>query len=137
VLAVLRSADVLLEMADDLSPVFDQQAEFETEDHPEDDEWQFGTPWEHPQVFSRNSPSTYIQNARTPTLILGGEDDKENHVGQSMGLYRALEHLGVETEMVLCPREGHSPRRGSYNIDMFERILRFYDRHLKARGSRL
>jgi len=110
--------------------VFDQQAEFETEDRPAGDEWYFGTPWEHPEVFARNSPATYIRNARTPTLILCGEDDASNPVGQSKGLYRALKHFGVETEMVLYPGEGHSPRRGAYNVDMFERILAWYDRHL-------
>jgi dipeptidyl aminopeptidase/acylaminoacyl peptidase len=115
--------------------VFDQQAEFETESNPEEDEWYFGTPWEHPEVFARNSPATFIGNARTPTLILGGRDDESNPVGQSIGLYRALKHLGVETEMVLYPGEGHSPRRGSYNIDMFTRILDWYDRHLKTTGS--
>jgi dipeptidyl aminopeptidase/acylaminoacyl peptidase len=56
------------------APVFDQQAEFETEDGPADDEWHFGTPWEHPEVFARNSPATYIGNAHTPTLILDGEE---------------------------------------------------------------
>ena len=113
------------------APVFDQQAEFETEEGPADDEWHFGTPWEHPEVFARNSPATYIGNAQTPTLILDGEEDASNPVGQSKGLYRALKHLGVETEMVLYPGEGHSPRNGSYNIDMFERILNWYDRFLK------
>jgi dipeptidyl aminopeptidase/acylaminoacyl peptidase len=110
--------------------VFNQQAEFETEAHPAGDEWYFGTPWEHPEVFARNSPATYIRNARTPTLVLGGEEDTSNPVGQSKGLYRALKHFGVETEMVLYPGEGHSPRRGAYNVDMFERILSWYDRHL-------
>jgi dipeptidyl aminopeptidase/acylaminoacyl peptidase len=112
--------------------VFDQQAEFETEDGPADDEWQFGTPWEHPAVFARNSPATYIGNAHTPTLIFDGEEDTANPVGQSKGLYRALKHLGVETELVLYPGEGHSPRNGSYNIDMFERILNWYERFLKS-----
>jgi dipeptidyl aminopeptidase/acylaminoacyl peptidase len=113
------------------APVFNQQAEFETEDGPAEDEWHFGTPWEHPEIFARNSPATYIGNAHTPTLILDGEEDASNPVGQSKGLYRALKHLGVETEMVLYPGEGHSPRNGSYNIDMFERILNWYDRFLK------
>ena len=112
--------------------VFDQEAEFETEEGPADDEWQFGTPWEHPEVFARNSPATYISRAHTPTLIFDGEEDTANPVGQSKGLYRALKHLGVETEMVLYPGEGHSPRNGSYNIDMFERILDWYDRFLKT-----
>lgn len=113
------------------APVFDQQAEFETEDGPAEDEWHFGTPWEHPEVFARNSPATFIGNAHTPTLILDGEEDASNPVGQSKGLYRALKHLGVETEMVLYPGEGHSPRDGSYNIDMFDRILNWYDRFLR------
>ncbi|HEX4080490.1 MAG TPA: S9 family peptidase [Rhizomicrobium sp.] len=113
--------------------VFDQQAEFETEDDPAADEWEFfGTPWQHPDVYARNSPATYIANAHTPTLIFDGEEDQNNPVGQSKGLYRALKHLGVETEMVLYPDEGHSPKNGSYNIDMFTRILDWYDRHLKG-----
>ncbi len=111
--------------------VYDQQAEFESEADPESDEWYFGTPWDHPDVFARNSPSTYIRNAKTPTLVLDGADDASNPVAQSIGLYRALKHLGVETQLVLYPGEGHSPRRGSYNIDMFERILGWYDRLLK------
>jgi dipeptidyl aminopeptidase/acylaminoacyl peptidase len=111
--------------------VFDQAAEFETENDPAGDEWYFGTPWEDPEVFARNSPSTYVRNAHTPTLILAGDNDANNPVGQSKGFYRALKHFGVESEMVTYPGEGHSPRRGTYNIDMFERILEWYDRHLK------
>ena len=112
--------------------VFDQAAEFETERNPAGDEWYFGTPWEQPQVFARNSPSTYIRNAHTPTLILDGQDDRSNPVGQSQGLYRALKHFGVATELVLYPGEGHSPRSWSSNLDMFTRILDWYDRYLSA-----
>lgn len=113
--------------------VYDQQAEFETEEGPQGDEWYFGTPWEHPDVFARNSPATYIAHAHTPALIFDGIDDAANPVGQSKGFYRALKHLGVETEMVLYPDEGHSPKKGSYNIDMFQRLLDWYDRHLGKR----
>lgn len=115
------------------APVYDQQAEFETESGggAAVDEWYFGTPWEHPEVFARISPATFIGRAHTPTLILDGEDDASNPVGQSKGLYRALKHLGVETQMVLYPHEGHSPRLESNNVDMFTRILEWYDRHLK------
>jgi len=117
------------------APVFDQQAEFESEGHSDGDEWYFGAPWDHPDVFARNSPATYIRDARTPTLILDGADDRNNPVGQSKGLYRALKHYGVETELVLYPDEGHSPRRGDYNIDMFQRILDWCDRYLGALGA--
>ena len=118
------------------APVYDQQAEFETEgDGSGGDDWWFGTPWDRPEVYARNSPATYIKTARTPTLVLDGEDDVNNPVGQSKGLYRALKRLGVETELVTYPGEGHSPRLGSNNIDMFGRILSWYDRHLKGSPS--
>ena len=113
------------------APVYDQQAEFESEGGSAVDEWYFGTPWEHPEVFTRDSPATYIAHARTPTLILDGQEDNNNPTGQSRGLYRALKHLGVETQLVLYPREGHSPELDSNNIDRFSRMLDWYDRHLK------
>ena len=83
--------------------VYDQAAEFETEGFAAGDEWYFGTPWEHPDIFAHNSPSTMIGHAHTPTLIFDGLEDANNPVGQSKGLYRALKYLGVETRWCSIP----------------------------------
>jgi dipeptidyl aminopeptidase/acylaminoacyl peptidase len=111
--------------------VFDQTAEFGTESGPADDEWAFGLPWEHPEVFARNSPATFIRYARTPTLIVHGEDDRTNPVGQSMALYRALKHYGVESELLIYPGEGHLPHQERHQVDILRRMLDWYDRHLQ------
>jgi len=102
--------------------VFDQAA---------DDEWAFGLPWEHPEVFARNSPATSIRFARTPTLIVHGEDDRTNPVGQSLALYRALKHYGVESELIIYPGEGHLPHQEKHQVDILRRMLDWYDRHLQ------
>ena len=47
--------------------MFDLAAEYGTENGPEGDEWYYTTPWEHPERFYKNSPVTYIKNAKTPT----------------------------------------------------------------------
>ncbi len=47
------------------APVFDQQAEFETEDGPAEDEWYFGTPGSIPKS-SRATPPQPISAMRTP-----------------------------------------------------------------------
>lgn len=112
------------------APVYDQQAEYESE-RGVGDAWWLGTPWDNPQVYARSSPATFIKAAKTPTLILDGEDDLSNPVAQSKGLYRALKQLGVETTLVTYPGEGHSPRSGANNRDMFGRILDWYDPRLK------
>jgi len=110
--------------------VFDQTAEFESEEIPDPDEWYLGTPWEQPKVFARNSPSTYIRQAKTPTLILHGEDDDSNPVGQSQALYRALKRYGVETQLVVYPGESHFMRQEKHQIDVLERMVDWFDRHL-------
>jgi dipeptidyl aminopeptidase/acylaminoacyl peptidase len=111
--------------------MFDLAAEFGTEVGPEGDEWYFGTPWEHPDRFIHSSPYTYIKNARTPTLILQGENDPIDPVGQSTALYRALKRYGVETELVVYPREPHGPREEKHQLDVLTRMTGWFDRYLK------
>jgi dipeptidyl aminopeptidase/acylaminoacyl peptidase len=110
---------------------FDLVAEYETEDSPTGDEWYFGTPWEHPERFARSAPISRVKYDRTPTLILHGEADPANPVGQSVGFYRALKRYGVPCELVVYPREGHLPREQKHQVDMLARMVAWFDRYLK------
>jgi dipeptidyl aminopeptidase/acylaminoacyl peptidase len=109
----------------------DLASEFGTEDSSSYDEWFYGTPYEKPQGFINSSPITFIKNARTPTLILQGEDDVVDPIGQSQQLYRGLKRYGVETEFVVYPREGHAFREEKHQLDVLNRILGWFDRHLQ------
>jgi dipeptidyl aminopeptidase/acylaminoacyl peptidase len=111
--------------------VFDQSAEFGSEDGAAEDRWYMGSPWENPDVFARNSPATYIRNAKTPTLIVHGEEDHNNPVGQSLALYRALKYFGVPSELVIYPGEPHLPRQEKHQIDVLQRMLAWFDRYLQ------
>ncbi len=110
----------------------DLAAEFGTEDNPAYDEWFWGLPYERPEGFRKFSPLTYVAQARTPTLILQGEADVVDPVGQSQALYRALKHYGVETELVLYPREGHGLREERHLLDRLRRVVAWYDKHLQT-----
>jgi dipeptidyl aminopeptidase/acylaminoacyl peptidase len=111
--------------------MFDLAAEFGTEVGPEGDEWYFGTPWETPDRFAHSSPYLYIKNAKTPTLILQGENDPIDPLGQSTALYRALKRYGVETELVTYPREPHGPREEKHQLDILHRMADWFDHYLK------
>jgi dipeptidyl aminopeptidase/acylaminoacyl peptidase len=106
-------------------------AEFGTESHPSYDEWFFGQPYEKPEGFLHSSPFMYMKNAKTPTLILQGENDTTDPLGQSQQLYRGLKHYGVKAELVQYPREPHGPQEEKHNLDILNRILRWYDDNLK------
>jgi dipeptidyl aminopeptidase/acylaminoacyl peptidase len=109
----------------------DLAQEYGTEEHPSYDEWFYGLPYEKPEGFHKSSPINYIRNAHTPTLILQGEADTVDPLGQSQQLYRALKRYGVPAELVVYPREGHPIREEKHQIDRLNRIVAWFDRYLK------
>ena len=109
----------------------DLASEYGTEAGPAYDEWFFGVPYEKPEGFIRCSPITYIKNARTPTLILQGEADTTDPIGQSQQFYRGLKRYGVSSDFVIYPREGHGIREEKHLLDMYRRILGWFDQYLK------
>ena len=110
-------------------------SEFGMEDHPSGDEWFFGTPWEKPDGFLNSSPFVYFKNVKTPTLVLQGDADTIDPLGQSQELYRGLKRYGVETELVVYPREPHGFHEEKHLVDRLNRILAWYDKYLKPASA--
>jgi dipeptidyl aminopeptidase/acylaminoacyl peptidase len=106
-------------------------SEFGTEDGSSYDQWFFGVPYENLDGFMKSSPIKYLKNAKTPTLILQGEADRTDPIGQSQELYRGLKYYGVEAELVFYPREGHGLTEEKHLIDRLNRIVAWYEKHLK------
>jgi dipeptidyl aminopeptidase/acylaminoacyl peptidase len=105
-------------------------SEFGMEDHPAGDEWFYGVPWEKPDGFLNSSPFLHLKNAKTPTLVLQGDADTIDPLGQSQELYRGLKRYGVEAEFVVYPREPHGFHEEKHLLDRLNRILAWYDVHL-------
>jgi dipeptidyl aminopeptidase/acylaminoacyl peptidase len=72
-----------------------------------------------------------VRKIKTPTLVLNGQEDWNVPLINSEQLYQALRRLGVPTELVVYPGQGHSLRRPSYVKDRYERYVAWYDRHVK------
>jgi dipeptidyl aminopeptidase/acylaminoacyl peptidase len=58
------------------------------------------------------SPITYVENIRTPLLILHSLEDHRCPVEEAEQLYTSLKLLRREVEMVLFPGESHGLSRG-------------------------
>lgn len=65
------------------------------------------TPWEDPEIYRKTSPITYINKARTPTLIQQGENDRRVPIPNGYELRQALEDRGVPVKMVVFKGFGH------------------------------
>lgn len=113
------------------APVFDLESFYGTSD--------IGHVWgsyqwggelpEHRDWLLQHSPSTYIHNATTPTLIVHGEQDHRCPIGQGEQMFTALSRQGVEVEFVRYPGGAHlmlSSGPNEHKLDYYQRVVAWF-----------
>ena len=86
--------------------------------------------WEDYERYERHSAMYHIANVVTPTQVIHGAQDLRVPFTQGQEFYRALDRRGVPTEMVVYPRTPHGPREPKFVMDVSERILTWFRKHL-------
>ena len=100
-------------------------------DIPEFSEAHFGAePWEDTALYLKHSAINFVQNARTPTLIQHGQEDRRVPLSQGEEFYRALTVRGVPVEMVVYPRQPHGIQEPRLIQDSMERNLHWFNKWL-------
>lgn len=70
--------------------------------------WEFhGMPWENPEQYAKWSPSYYVNDFHTPTLVIHGELDYRVPYTQGLQLYTSLQMRKVPSKLLVYPDEGH------------------------------
>jgi dipeptidyl aminopeptidase/acylaminoacyl peptidase len=93
-------------------------------------------PWEDWQHFLDRSPIRWVEQARTPLLIMHGKDDPRVHPSQSLELYRNLKVIGkTPVRLVWYPGEGHGNRKAASRYDYSVRMLMWFEHYLKGDGQ--
>ncbi len=94
----------------------------------------FGGPPANPKftaMWAAQSPLTYAQQVRTPTLILGDLGDNNVTITNSFKMYHALKDNGVTVQFVAYPVHGHFPSDPVRSEDVNKRWLSWVDRYLR------
>ena len=70
--------------------------------------WEFnGTPWDNPESYAKWSPSNFVKDFHTPTLVIHGELDYRVPYTQGLQLFTALQLQKVPSKLLEYPDEGH------------------------------
>ena len=93
---------------------------------------ELGPPWESREIWERVSPFNRVENITTPTLFIGGEKDWNVPIINSEQMYQAMKQLGRETLLVVYPDAHHGIRRHSYQKDLLERFLAWFEKYVKG-----
>jgi dipeptidyl aminopeptidase/acylaminoacyl peptidase len=92
---------------------------------------------EDPELWARISPITQIARLRAPLLILHADQDRNVSVEQTHILVDELERLGKDHEVRIYQGEAHGLADPLNQLDSYQRILAFLDRHLRGAGGAL
>ena len=83
--------------------------------------------WDDYETYEKHSAIYQIKNTVTPTQVIHGEKDLRVPFTQGQEFYRALNRLGVNTEMIVYPRTPHGPREPKLLMDVSDRILKWFE----------
>ena len=93
-----------------------------------------GEPWDRMETYMKHSAMFQVKGVTTPTQVIHGEKDKRVPLSQGLELYNALKRQGCATEMIVYPRTPHGPREPKFVVDIGERIIDWFNRHLGRKG---
>jgi dipeptidyl aminopeptidase/acylaminoacyl peptidase len=98
-------------------------------------EWDLkGTPWENPEGYRKQSPSSYVTGFKTPTLVITGEKDYRVPYTQSLAFFTDLQERGVPSRLVVFEGSGHWP--GWYDMVLYYAAhLDWFHRYLGGGAS--
>jgi dipeptidyl aminopeptidase/acylaminoacyl peptidase len=101
-----------------------------TDIHPFTRQYLKATPWEDPEIYRKTSPITYVNRAKTPTLIQQGDQDKRVPPPDSYELYQALKDRGIPVKLIFYKGFGHpinKPKQQravmEHNYDWFSKYI--------------
>ncbi|MGA2117989.1 MAG: S9 family peptidase [Bryobacteraceae bacterium] len=94
--------------------------------------WEFGgTPWDKPDDYAKWSPSNFVKDFHTPTLVSGGELDFRVPYNQDLELFTALQMQKVPSKLVIFPDEGHWILKPGNSLLWYRTVLDWLDLWVK------
>jgi dipeptidyl aminopeptidase/acylaminoacyl peptidase len=87
--------------------------------------------YDDPSVYAKSAPINFIKQVKTPTLVVVGERDGECPAPQSFEFWHALKEMGVETQLVVYPDEGHSFQKPEHKRDLARRVVDWFATRLQ------
>jgi len=92
--------------------------------------WFAKPPWEDPMPYLNRSPIQYVDQVKTPTMLLTGEQDWRTPMSESEQFYQALQLNGVASALVRIPQSSHAiAARPSNLLRKVKYVLAWFERY--------
>lgn len=100
-------------------------------------EWEFGGPGYTPEaaaIMERWNPVNFVQNWRTPMLVIHSERDFRIPYSQGLAAFNALQRRNIPSRLLVFPDENHWVLKPNNSIQWYREVHRWLDQWLRPRG---
>lgn len=87
-------------------------------------DWEFdGPPWKNRAQYEKFSPSRFVSQCTTPTLIVHNDRDYRVPIEQGLQFFTALQRQGVPSRLVMFPEENHWVLKAENSVRWYDEVL--------------
>ncbi len=87
-------------------------------------DWELGgPPWKDRTQYEKFSPSRFITQCTTPTLIIHNDRDYRVPLEQGLQMFTALQRQGVPSRLVMFPEENHWVLKAENSVRWYDEVL--------------
>ena len=95
-------------------------------------EWELGgTPYKNPELYDKWSPMAFVNQFKTPMLVVHGQMDFRLDVSEGFQLFTALQRQGIKSKMLYFPDEGHFVAKPANAELWYKTVLDWIDENTK------
>lgn len=87
--------------------------------------------WDNYDLYRKASPLSYVDDIKTPTLILQGAQDQRVPISQAQQMYQALQGKNVPTQLLLYVNQAHDFSNPLVVIDSLKEKIKWFDKYKK------
>ncbi len=98
-------------------------------------EWDLrGTPWSNKDMYEKWSPSSYVENFKTPCLVIHSQNDFRVPVTQGFQFFTSLQRMKVPSQLLYFPDEDHFVQKPQNAELWWKTVHQWLNKYLKSGG---
>jgi len=97
------------------------------------DEWEHGQHpyYEAPAEFEKWNPVNYVQNWKTPQLVVTSENDFRIPYTQGIAAFTALQRRNIPSRLLIFPDENHWVLKPKNSVQWYDEVFAWFAKYLK------
>jgi len=79
--------------------------------------------------YTKFNPAAYVNNWKTPMLVIQGELDYRVPYAQSLGAFTTLQRKGIDSRLVMFPDEDHHIRKPDNLVVWYDEVFKWLEKY--------